>query len=338
VSDRERAVVDGGDAAAEADANADATAFEWVDGDAAPTDADGTDAPDAPTDVGPVLDDPGVPHALSPIPPVGVGGDGSGATGAADDDAGAIGTWEPVDVGRSVDAGTDGRWRRRLRRARLGLGVAALVAGAALVIAPGTLAAFDGLASTGVEAVAGAVGGLAVLQALVAAFRLRHAGDEAADGPAFDPAVDRARARAAPGRGHDGLVDGYRRLDPESRARLRRRVRTVVARSLAADGADRATIERAVAEGTWTDDVRAAAFLGDVPVPWRTRVREWLAAGSAEGVRAERAIEAAWRRRTGAPPGDDDPLLWADAGVEGVAGGRATGGGRDAAATREVGR
>lgn len=68
-------------------------------------------------------------------------------------------------------------------------------------------------------------------------------------------------------------------------------------------GHDRAAAEQLVAAGSWTDDRRAAAFLGDVHLPLRTRVREW-ATGEPTRRQAEAAAEAvAWLAdRDGAAP------------------------------------
>lgn len=57
---------------------------------------------------------------------------------------------------------------------------------------------------------------------------------------------------------------------------------------LAARGYTDREIERLVRTGEWTDDDRAAAFLGEVRLPLRTRVRDWA---SGEGTR--RRAEAA---------------------------------------------
>lgn len=225
--------------------------------------------------------------------------------------------WSRARAAASADDGSD--WGRRLRRARLGLGVAALVAGAALIVVPWSLPAAAGLATTEVETAAGAIGALAVFQALLAAVRLHRGGD--ADEPAFpddEPGSD--REVDAPGVGLDGLLDEYHRLDPETREAVRARVRQAAVDTLHEEGYGRAAAEAALADGSWTGDVRAAAYLGDVRVPWQRRLREWLAAGSTGGGRAERAVEAVWRRRTGAPPGTDrDPL-------DGLVGGSSSGG------------
>jgi len=225
--------------------------------------------------------------------------------------------WSRARAAASADDGSD--WGRRLRRARLGLGVAALVAGAALIVVPWSLPAAAGLATTEVETAAGAVGALAVFQALLAAVRLHRGGD--ADEPAFpddEPGSD--REVDAPGVGLDGLLDEYHRLDPETREAVRSRIRQAAVDTLREEGYGRAAAEAALADGSWTGDVGAAAYLGDVRVPWQRRLREWLAAGSTGGGRAERAVEAVWRRRTGAPPGTDrDPL-------DGLVGGSSSGG------------
>lgn len=110
------------------------------------------------------------------------------------------------------------------------------------------------------------------------------------------------------GAGFDSLLDrtdaGRERTDREQ---ARRDVHGELAEMavrlrMEATGVDRTTAEAAVDRGEWTDDARAAAFLGgpDAPAPpWTVRLRDWL---SAEDVFARRvdhavgALEAAYER------------------------------------------
>lgn len=71
---------------------------------------------------------------------------------------------------------------------------------------------------------------------------------------------------------------------------LRSELRRAAVTALAARGHSREEAERLVETGAWTDDRRAAAFLGDVTLPLRTRVRDW-ASGEGQRRRAEAAVE-----------------------------------------------
>jgi hypothetical protein len=91
--------------------------------------------------------------------------------------------------------------------------------------------------------------------------------DRRTAGSDFDAALDRLRA---------GDTD-----DPEVRARVRAEVHAVATAVLesATDDVDAPASDR-LADGSWTDDPRAAAFLGeDVPQPpLSVRFRDWLSA------------------------------------------------------------
>lgn len=78
-----------------------------------------------------------------------------------------------------------------------------------------------------------------------------------------------------------------------SRSHLQRELRTLAVEALVDRGHDRETAERLVETGEWTDDPRAAAFLGRdaPPVPLRLRIHDW-ATGEGEREAAERAVEA----------------------------------------------
>lgn len=178
---------------------------------------------------------------------------------------------------------------------RRGVGAVALaaVAAAALVAAvPGLLGplrdAFAGLS-------AGALMGLLVLLGLVLAWR---SGRRARRLPEPEPLVpDRSDVSRAPaaGEGFDDRLDRVtdpdlpreRRLPAQDEVRERVRDLAVTACRTAAD-CDRATAERAVETGAWTDDPRASVLVGGpgAPAP-PLHVRVW------DLVRAE----SAFRRR-----------------------------------------
>jgi hypothetical protein len=71
---------------------------------------------------------------------------------------------------------------------------------------------------------------------------------------------------------------------------LRSELRRAAVTALEARGHTRDEAERLVDTGAWTEDRRAASFLGDVHLPLRTRVRDW-ASGEGERRRAEAAVE-----------------------------------------------
>lgn len=71
---------------------------------------------------------------------------------------------------------------------------------------------------------------------------------------------------------------------------LRTELRRSAVTALEARGHPREEAERLVDTGEWTDDRRAASFLGDETLPLRTRVRDW-ASGEGARRRAEAAVE-----------------------------------------------
>jgi hypothetical protein len=89
-----------------------------------------------------------------------------------------------------------------------------------------------------------------------------------------------------------------------ARWRVRARVREAVVATLRAEGYDREDALALVERGAWTDDPRAAAFLGGPEArdpPLRDRLRDWAAGDPfARGARA--AVAAAERRADGAGP------------------------------------
>lgn len=88
--------------------------------------------------------------------------------------------------------------------------------------------------------------------------------------------------------GADGTDDEWSHANAARtvRSELRRAVRE----ALVANGHAREEAHRLIEAGTWTDDERAAAFLGDRPLPLWMRVRDW-ASGAGERRRAAAAAE-----------------------------------------------
>lgn len=102
--------------------------------------------------------------------------------------------------------------------------------------------------------------------------RLTEAIDDALERPPIDETIVERRQRG------------------RNRHEARMAVRATAARVLAArHGVSRDEAHERIREGTWTDDPRAAAFLGSgVRLPLRLRLHDW-----AYGVRYQRGLEAA---------------------------------------------
>lgn len=75
--------------------------------------------------------------------------------------------------------------------------------------------------------------------------------------------------------------------------------------ALEARGHPREEAERLVDSGAWTDDPRAAAFLGDEHLPLWMRVRDW-ASGAGKRRQAEATVDELLRLTE--PPDDDGPV------------------------------
>lgn len=108
--------------------------------------------------------------------------------------------------------------------------------------------------------------------------------DEASDAPLVGADIDAAfEALAAEDEGQ-WSADNAERV-------LRSELRRTAAMALESRGHPPEEAERLLDAGAWTDDRRAAAFLGDGHLPLRTRVRDW-ASGEPIRRRAEAAVEA----------------------------------------------
>lgn len=218
------------------------------------------------------------------------------ATTAESDDAAS----EPGDSSAVADESADdaGGWTR-LRRIRVALGVGTFVAGLVLVVGAGWLP-LSGLAGVvdgpGGRAAVVVLGLFAGLQGLWAAFRARSASPDLAEPP--DPEPVGVERPPVTGGEFDAAVE--RLADPstgddEARERVRRDLRrTAVTLLVERTGCTREEAATRITRGEWTDDVRAAAFLGGpdaATVPMGVRVREWLAPETPAGQRARRAAE-----------------------------------------------
>jgi hypothetical protein len=196
-----------------------------------------------------------------------------------------------------TDDGDESRLSRWTSRARLLLGGLALAAGIGLVVAPtGVIGIVESLATQEVRTAAALVGGFAILQALAAGALVRARSGEPTE--VSDPLVDATATDpgATPGEELDDALDGYDDLTGSERADVRDRLRATAVHVVAARrGCSRERAREAVADGRWTDDPSAAAYLADeaaITVPLSIRLREVLGAGSTERVRATRAAEA----------------------------------------------
>lgn len=191
-----------------------------------------------------------------------------------------------------------GGWTR-LRRVRVALGVGTFVAGLLLVVGAGWLP-LSGLAGLldgpGGRAAVVVLGLFAGLQGLWAAFRARSASPDLAEPP--DPEPVGVERPPVTGGEFDAAVE--RLADPstgddEARERVRMDLRrTAVTLLVERTGCTREEAATRITRGEWTDDVRAAAFLGGpdaATVPMGVRVREWLAPETPAGQRARRAAE-----------------------------------------------
>jgi len=100
-------------------------------------------------------------------------------------------------------------------------------------------------------------------------------------------------------------ADDNSKWDRENAARtVRSELRRVTMTALEAKGHSPAEAERLIDSGAWTDDRRAAAFLGDEHLPLRMRVRDWA---SGQGVRrhADAAVDELAAIATSPEPSSD---------------------------------
>lgn len=219
---------------------------------------------------------------------------------SADDATADDAASEPADSSAVANEPADdaGGWTR-LRRIRVALGVGTFAAGLLLVVGAGWLP-LSGLAGLvdgpGGRAAVVVLGLFAGLQGLWAAFRARSASPDLAEPP--DPEPVGVERPPVTGGEFDAAVE--RLADPstgddEARERVRMDLRrTAVTLLVERTGCTREEAATRITRGEWTDDVRAAAFLGGpdaATVPMGVRVREWLAPETPAGQRARRAAE-----------------------------------------------
>lgn len=177
----------------------------------------------------------------------------------------------------------------RLWKATAGVGVVSLLAALAVVVLPGTVE-FTNEVVRSLRAVALLLGALVGLSGLYVAYH-RESGEESDDEagapielPAANPERPHGRTHDAIGTRLDGrldAIDGAVDDHPETYQayKIEQSLRGLSVR-VVATVAD-CSMERArehVEAGTWTDDVRAAAFVGGDEAPERplqTRVADW---------------------------------------------------------------
>lgn len=173
-----------------------------------------------------------------------------------------------------------------------------------LLTAVGLLAAALGIAFAVAPGLAAGVGASQVLVTLVGAFALvqgvralqaRRRGELQQLDP---PTPEESTAIPVPGDDLDERIARLRsvRRSASERAEVRNRLtETAVAALMRRENCSRETAVERVTAGTWTDDSRAAAFLGDETVPappWRVTALDVLVPGSRFQRRARHTIDA----------------------------------------------
>jgi len=216
---------------------------------------------------------------------------------------------EPDRGGGSDGYGTDRDWSGgdsdesrddgRVGRRRGVLAGAVTLLGAGLVVAPDAVQAIPPIGA--LSAALGDVGatdlavGLAVLVALVAVVATRS---DARGPPDWEDPFRVPRERAGDrtgsiGAGTDRLIERACERGGEDLDAVRGRLRRVAVAAVASSrGVPEARAEDLVAAGDWTDGAVAAAFVGDSPVPIRSRVRGWIDPPAERRRRIEATVEA----------------------------------------------
>ena len=188
-------------------------------------------------------------------------------------------------------------------RSRVASAVAAasLAVGVALSLRPG-LAPRDAteiVADVGVAEFVTGVAGLAGLY-LLYRVRVRTAVPTAAAPPVSDPPEEAIRpARAVAGGDFDATLEAARAGQDGGDAtaeleRVRGDLRDAAARAYAhANGVTDERARSAIRRGEWTDDQRAAAFLGpEAPsLPLRVKALDWVIGADRVDARASRAVD-----------------------------------------------
>jgi hypothetical protein len=192
----------------------------------------------------------------------------------------------------------------RLRPLLPAVGVGALVLAVLVALVP----AVGDLAAGAVGAVGSRVLVLAAatLAGLVAAREVAWGSDERDDlwRPGVAPERADVATRRTVGEAVDDPLESLANDDLRERDRIgrrwrvRSRISAAAVEVLIAEGYEPDAARDLLAAGTWTDDPRAAAFLGDVDLPLEVRVRDWLAGDGFR--RSARAAVAAVERRAAA--------------------------------------
>ncbi|MGQ4556483.1 DUF7269 family protein [Halobellus sp. GM3] len=229
--------------------------------------------------------------------------DGADVATEADATKGA----DPVAAGETNTASTeetDTAEPEEIDAVRVGLAVAGLI---------GLVAAFGGFAVGPLEAAVAtaetALGSDYLLAAGLGGVALALGTWAFASGAgrprqATMPEVERSTPVSVPGEDFDRKLSGWRGRVPllgsSVRESVRRRLRGVAVRTIAAKaGCSRAEAERRVAEGTWTDDPIAAAFLSasSEPPPLADRAAALRRGGGWLRFAARRTLDALEERR-----------------------------------------
>jgi len=188
-----------------------------------------------------------------------------------------------------------------MSRLTVPLGVAAVGLGAAVVLRP-ELAAGTSTMSLLVLF----VGLLALTEGARAAVeRVRSSRRQAAL-----PGVERPREYATPGDDADAALERLSRRPGRERdevlARMRERVREAAVATLVAERYTESEADAALAEGTWTDDLHAAALFASPSVPLGERLRGAFRREPPHRLRLRRAIAVLHERNRRNGGGDGD--------------------------------
>jgi len=198
-----------------------------------------------------------------------------------------------------------------MNRRFVAVGVVVAAAAVAVLVGVVTALASTPVPETATPGVAGTVGLLlGVVALLVAVFRARGDPGPGAEPPAWTEGgrlVDRPPEETP----EDVAVSGTETTETFAAAtraarsagdvqegveQVRPHLRQALGSALVAGGRDPETVERALADGTWTDDDLAAAVLDEAVDPprrnLRERVRDWLFPEHATRERTRRAVAA----------------------------------------------
>lgn len=179
--------------------------------------------------------------------------------------------------------------------------VGLLAAGTALAVRPES-APPEVTALLGDVAPSEFVMGLAGLAGLYLLYRLRSRAALSAEATTLVAEPPEEATRSAPsvaGRAFESAL-AVARAERDGRGgtaeleRVRRELRTAAARAYAhANGVSDERAREAVRRGEWTDDARAAAFLGPEapPLPVRVKLVDWLTGADRIDSRAARAVD-----------------------------------------------